>query len=209
MIVLKNGTLIEPATGFLGKKDVVIKGETVMKITDSVNVDELKSASGEDVKVYDCTGKYIGPGLVDVHVHFREPGLTHKADMESESKAAVAGGVTTVMDMPNTIPATTGAKEIKEKLALALNRSSANIHFHIGATNSNHSNLAQIASQGCPEEGLKAEDIAGIKVFMGSSTGNMLVNDDESLKELFSIKEKPILVHCEDEDTIKRIVQIL
>ena len=127
--------------------------------------------------------------------------------METESKAALAGGVTTVMDMPNTIPATTGAKEVKEKIALAQNRSAANIFFHIGATNSNYQELAQIARNDCPEEGLKAEDIAGVKIFMGSSTGNMLVNDNDSLEELFSIKEKPILVHCEDEDTIKRNLQ--
>ena len=210
MILLRNAVIVTSSKEAVGS--VLIDGERIGGVywQESPDYDFRifkLTESYPDLEIRDLSGKHVIAGGIDPHVHFREPGLTHKADMETESKAAVAGGVTTVMDMPNTIPATTGAKEIKEKIALAENRSAANIYFHIGATNSNHHELAEIARNGCPEEGLKAEDIAGIKVFMGSSTGNMLVNDNESLKELFSIKEKPILVHCEDEDTIKRNLQ--
>ena len=210
MILLRNAVIVTSSKEAVGS--VLIDGERIGGVywQESPDYDFRifkLTENNPDLEIRDLSGKHVIAGGIDPHVHFREPGLTHKADMETESKAAVAGGVITVMDMPNTIPATTGAKEIKEKIALAQNRSAANIYFHIGATNSNYQELAQIARNGCPEEGLKAEDIAGIKVFMGSSTGNMLVNDNDSLKELFSIKEKPILVHCEDEDTIKRNLQ--
>ena len=210
MILLRNAVIVTSSKEAVGS--VLIDGERIGGVywQESPDYDFRifkLTENNPDLEIRDLSGKHVIAGGIDPHVHFREPGLTHKADMETESKAAVAGGVTTVMDMPNTIPATTGAKEIKEKISLAENRSAANIYFHIGATNSNHQELAEIARNGCPEEGLKAEDIAGIKVFMGSSTGNMLVNDNDSLKELFSIKEKPILVHCEDEDTIKRNLQ--
>ena len=210
MILLRNAVVVTSSKEAVGS--VLIDGERIGGVywQESPDYDFRifkLTESNPDLEIRDLSGKHIIAGGIDPHVHFREPGLTHKADMETESKAALAGGVTTVMDMPNTIPATTGAKEVKEKIALAQNRSAANIYFHIGATNSNYQELAQIARNGCPEEGLKAEDIAGVKVFMGSSTGNMLVNDNDSLKELFSIKEKPILVHCEDEDTIKRNLQ--
>ena len=210
MILLRNAVVVTSSKEAVGS--VLIDGERIGGVywQESPDYDFRifkLTENNPDLEIRDLSGKHVIAGGIDPHVHFREPGLTHKADMETESKAAVAGGVTTVMDMPNTIPATTGAKEVKEKIALTQNRSAANIYFHIGATNSNYQELAQIARNGCPEEGLKAEDIAGIKVFMGSSTGNMLVNDNDSLKELFSIKEKPILVHCEDEDTIKRNLQ--
>ena len=210
MILLRNAVVVTSSKEAVGS--VLIDGERIGGVywQESPDYDFRifkLTESNPDLEIRDLSGKHVIAGGIDPHVHFREPGLTHKADMETESKAALAGGVTTVMDMPNTIPATTGAKEVKEKIALAQNRSAANIYFHIGATNSNYQELAQIARNGCPEEGLKAEDIAGVKVFMGSSTGNMLVNDNDSLKELFSIKEKPILVHCEDEDTIKRNLQ--
>ena len=210
MILLRNAVVVTSSKEAAGS--VLIDGERIGGVywQESPDYDFRLfklTESNPDLEIRDLSGKHVIAGGIDPHVHFREPGLTHKADMETESKAALAGGVTTVMDMPNTIPATTGAKEVKEKIALAQNRSAANIFFHIGATNSNYQELAQIARNGCPEEGLKAEDIAGVKVFMGSSTGNMLVNDNDSLEELFSIKEKPILVHCEDEDTIKRNLQ--
>ena len=207
MILLQNAVIVTSAKEAEGS--ILIDADRIAGIFWNDSQDSAFRISrlleqNPETELRDLTGKHIIAGGIDPHVHFREPGLTHKADMESESKAAVAGGVTTVIDMPNTKPVTTGAKELKEKINLAEGRCAANVYFHIGATNSNHHDLAYMARYGCPEEGIRPEDIAGIKVFMGSSTGNMLVNDSESLKELFSIREKPILVHCEDEDTIRK-----
>ena len=157
-----------------------------------------------DAQVQDLTGKHVIAGGIDAHVHFRDPGLTHKADMATESRAAAAGGVTTVFDMPNTKPATTQAVHIAEKLALAKERSVVNMGFHIGATNENAAQIAALVKEGDAETGVKPSDIAGVKVFMGSSTGNMLVDAESTLAELFSIKEKPVLVHCEDEEIIRK-----
>lgn len=144
--------------------------------------------------VWNLEGKCLIAGGIDAHVHFREPGLTHKADIFTESKAAAAGGVTTVMDMPNTNPATTDSESLDAKISAAEGRSFVNIGFHIGATNSNLEEIKTIVSEG------KAK---GVKVFMGSSTGNMLVDENRTLETLFSIKNTPVLVHCEDEATIK------
>lgn len=148
-------------------------------------------------------GKHVIAGGIDAHVHFREPGLTHKADMATESLAAVAGGVTSVMDMPNTSPATTSAETIQQKIALAKEKSVAKVSFHIGATNDNVEDICRLITEGDKETGITPDEIAGVKVFMGSSTGNMLVDESKTLEKLFSIKEKPVLVHCEDESTIK------
>ncbi len=204
MILLQNATIVTSAKE--GKGAVLIDDDMISGIfwEDSGDYGYRISKIAPEAERRDLTGKHIIAGGIDPHVHFREPGLTHKADMATESRAALAGGVTTVMDMPNTKPATTDAKTLKEKIVLAEGRCAGNIYFHIGATNSNHHELAYMARHGCPEEGITAEDIAGIKVFMGSSTGNMLVNDNDSLNELFSIREKPVLVHCEDEETIRR-----
>ncbi len=210
MILLQNAVIVTSAKE--GKGSVLVDGDRIAGVywedaqDYSFRMFKL-SEENPDMEVRDLTGKHILAGGIDPHVHFREPGLTHKADMESESKAALAGGVTTVMDMPNTIPATTGAKELKEKIQLAEGRCATNMYFHIGATNSNHHDIAYMVRHGWKEEDLKAEEIAGVKVFMGSSTGNMLVNDNDSLKELFCIREKPVLVHCEDEDTIRKNLQ--
>lgn len=156
-----------------------------------------------DAEIWQLEGKHIIAGGIDAHVHFREPGLTHKADMATESRAAVSGGVTTVFDMPNTNPPTITAEALKEKMQLAEGRSVAKIGFHIGATNSNADNICDLIINGDESCSLKADDIPGVKVFMGSSTGNMLVDQKGSLERLFQISEKPILVHCEDEQTIK------
>lgn len=156
-----------------------------------------------DAEIHDLEGKHVIAGGIDAHVHFREPGLTHKADIHSESRAAVAGGVTTVFDMPNTIPPTVTSEALKEKIEIAKNSSAAKTGFHFGATNSNTELVRKLITEGDEANGITPADIAGIKVFMGSSTGNMLVDNDCSLDELFSIKEKPVLVHCEDEATIK------
>ena len=207
MILLQNAVIVTSEKEAEGS--VLIDGDRIAGVfwKDEQDYDfrifKLLSQHPETEK-RDLSGKHIIAGGIDPHVHFRDPGLTHKADMATESMAAIAGGVTTVMDMPNTKPVTTGAKELKEKIRLAEGSSAANIYFHIGATNSNYHELAEMERNGCPEEGITPEDIAGIKVFMGSSTGNMLVNDGDSLVELFCIKEKPILVHCEDEETIRK-----
>lgn len=157
----------------------------------------------EGLEVINLEGKWLMAGGIDAHVHFREPGLTHKADMETESLAAAAGGVTYVMDMPNTNPATTTAQALKEKLELAKGRTTGKIAFHIGATNSNAEDIVRLIQEGDVSAGICPDDIAGVKVFMGSSTGNMLVDDNSTLARLFAISGKPVLVHCEDEQTIK------
>ena len=157
-----------------------------------------KTYSG--IETIELDGKWIMAGGIDAHVHFREPGLTHKADMVSESMAAVAGGVTSVIDMPNTVPVTTNAEALAEKLKLAEGRIAANIGFNIGATNENYQHICDILDG---KTIVKPENIAGIKVFMGSSTGNMLVNSADALADFFNIKSRPVLVHCEDEETIK------
>ncbi len=154
-----------------------------------------------DSEVINLEGKHVMAGGIDAHVHFREPGLTHKADMETESRAAVAGGVTTVFDMPNTKPPTVNAEALKQKIEAAQGRARCKIGFHIGATNDNADEICSLVENG--GNGLTPDDIAGVKVFMGSSTGNMLVDRDIALEKLFSIKNRPVLVHCEDEETIK------
>ena len=160
-------------------------------------------AKNAGAEVVDCAGFHVMAGGIDAHVHFREPGLTHKANMATESLAAVYGGVTSVMDMPNTNPATVTAEALKGKLALAKEKAHTKTAFHIGATNENAEAICRMVQEGDAEAGITPEDIAGVKVFMGSSTGNMLVDSSDTLGKLFAIKEKPVLVHCEDEATIK------
>lgn len=162
----------------------------------------VKKLTGDNCSLtgIDANGKHIFAGGIDTHVHFREPGLTQKADMESESKAALLGGVTSFVDMPNTNPPTISAERIKDKTERAEGRCWANYGFHLGATNSNFDEINSIIRG---TGNISAEDFGGVKVFMGSSTGNMLVDDESSLSALFSIKEKPVLVHCEDENTIR------
>lgn len=212
MILLHNATIVTAAKE--GTGSVLLEGDTINKV---IWKDEDGTAKYDgsfvpyaelpeifkDAEIVDLTGKYLMAGGIDAHVHFREPGLTHKADMHTESKAAVAGGVTTVFDMPNTKPATATAEALADKIKMAEGRSYANIAFHIGASNSNTDEICRLIKDGDAAAGLKAGDIPGVKVFMGSSTGNMLVDNGGSLEKLFSIKEKPVLVHCEDEATIK------
>jgi len=204
MLFLHNATIItseKEAVGSIliedGKiKDIIYKEEDGY-IPAVLNI--LKSGP----QVMELEGKCVMAGGIDAHVHFREPGLTHKADMETESRAAAAGGVTFVMDMPNTNPPTITAQALKDKIDLAKGRTAGKIAFHIGATNSNSDEICRLVCEGDKEAGITPEDIAGVKVFMGSSTGNMLVDSGNSLDRLFAIKEKPVLVHCEDEKTIK------
>ncbi len=201
--LLHKATIVTAAKEATGS--VVISGGKIVDViyTDAEGFDYKVNALKErytDIETIDLEGKHLMAGGIDAHVHFREPGLTHKADMETESRAAVAGGVTTAMDMPNTSPATVSKEAFMAKMELAKEKSCMNLGFHLGATNSNIEGIERILD-GKTE--LSPDNVKGIKVFMGSSTGNMLVDENNTLDRLFSIKNKPVLVHCEDEDTIR------
>ena len=207
MILLQDATIVTAEK--VGNGSILICNDKIKEVWWAESEDysfrvDMFLKKNPDAQVQDLTGKHVIAGGIDAHVHFRDPGLTHKADMATESRAAAAGGVTTVFDMPNTKPATTQAVHIAEKLALAKERSVVNMGFHIGATNENAAQIAALVKEGDAETGVKPSDIAGVKVFMGSSTGNMLVDAESTLAELFSIKEKPVLVHCEDEEIIRK-----
>lgn len=184
--LIKNAKLVNE--GEITEADVLITGEKIAAIGKSV----IEVPSG--TRVIDATGKYLLPGVIDDQVHFREPGLTHKADISSESKAAIAGGITSFIEMPNTNPQTTTQKLLEEKFALAENKAFANYSFMFGGTNDNL------------EELLKTDpkNVAGIKLFLGSSTGNMLVDNEAVLEKIFSSTKMLIAVHCEEESIIKR-----
>ncbi|MGM9739283.1 MAG: amidohydrolase family protein [Candidatus Cryptobacteroides sp.] len=162
-------------------------------------LNEILQEKYPDAVLENLEGRILMAGGIDPHVHFREPGMTAKADIASESRAALLGGVTSFIDMPNTNPATTSGERLREKLELAKGRSYCNYGFHIGATNDNVGEIKGMLKPG--------RDFCGIKVFMGSSTGNMLVDRELTLKELFSVKGVRILVHCEDEATIRENLQ--
>jgi dihydroorotase len=176
--------------------DVLVShGKIVRIMPEHTAVDDLFF---EDNTVFiDATGNYLLPGIIDEHVHFREPGLTCKGDMYSESRAAVVGGVTSIMDMPNVIPQTTSNELLDEKYKLAQGRMFTNYSFYMGSTNNNMEQLRQI----------DPSRVCGIKVFMGASTGNMLVSDEKVLRELFQLKNIPLVVHCEDESIIAANMQ--
>ena len=186
-MIIKGGHIVNEGRVFEGS--IVIEHERIANILAS------SDASVEDAEeVIDATGCYVMPGVIDDHVHFREPGLTEKADMDSESLAAAAGGVTSFFDMPNTVPQTTTLEALDEKFKLAAQKSHVNYSFFFGATNDN----AQLFDQ------LDIHRIPGIKLFMGSSTGNMLVDRDEALHRIFSSAPLPIMAHCEDTAIINR-----
>ena len=188
MILLKNAVIV---TGVSASRGTLgIDGEIITGIWD-----EAPAIPGDEV--IDLEGMLLMAGGIDAHVHFREPGMTWKADIGTESQAAVLGGITSFIDMPNTSPAATSMETIDWKLNRALETSSANYGFHIGATNSNASLIREYIESGMGDK------FGGIKVFMGSSTGNMLVDRAEALEDLFKIKGKTILIHSEDESIIK------
>ena len=182
---IKNATLVNEGQTFVAS--VFVSDGKIAKIVRGSEIADFASAT-----IIDATGKYLIPGIIDEHVHFREPGLTHKADIYTESRAAVAGGVTSFMDMPNTNPQTTTQELLQQKFDLAAEKSLANYSFYLGATNDN---LAEVVKT-------DPKRVCGIKLFMGSSTGNMLVDKNEILVRLF--RESPCLIaaHCEDEQTI-------
>lgn len=204
MKLLHNATIITAAKEAVGS--IIIENNLIQDILyrdKEGYVSKVLEILKTKPEVMELEGKCVMAGGVDAHVHFREPGLTHKADMETESKAAVYGGVTYVMDMPNTNPATITAQRLKDKIETGKGRTMGKIAFHIGATNDNAEEICRLITVGDAKSGLSPDDIAGVKVFMGSSTGNMLVDDNDTLSHLFSMKAKPILVHCEDEDIIR------
>ena len=205
--LLQKATIVTAAKEAAGS--VIISGG---KIADVFYTDDeayeyrIKAASERypGMETVDLEGKYLMAGGIDAHVHFRDPGLTHKADMYTESRAAVAGGVTTAFDMPNTRPATVSEEAFAAKMELAKEKSCMNLGFHFGATNTNIEEIETILDG---KTSVSPDEIKGIKVFMGSSTGNMLVDENSTLDRLFSIKSKPVLVHCEDEETIRQNLQ--
>ena len=204
MKFLHNVTIItaeKEAVGSILIKDGKI--DTILYKEEDTYIYKVMQILKTKPEVLELEGKCVMAGGIDAHVHFREPGLTHKADMETESRAAAAGGVTFVIDMPNTNPVTTTAEALKGKIELAKGRTTGKIAFHIGATNSNAPEICRLLTEGDAETGITPDDIAGVKVFMGSSTGNMLVDNGSALDDLFAIKGKPVLVHCEDEAIIK------
>ncbi|WP_299058944.1 dihydroorotase [uncultured Polaribacter sp.] len=186
--LIKNAKIVNENTTFLG--DVLIENEIIKEISK-----EIKAT--ENVTIIDAKGKYLIPGFIDDQVHFREPGLTHKANIATESRAAVAGGVTTFIEMPNTVPQATTQDLLEDKFKIAATDSYANYSFMFGGTNDNL------------EELLKTDPkkVAGIKLFLGSSTGNMLVDNEEVLEKIFSSTKMIISVHCEDEATIRKNTQ--
>ena len=182
-ILIKNATIINEEKKFIS--DLLIVDTKIFEIKPNIEIQD-------DFEIIDANGKVLIPGLIDDQVHFREPGLTHKATIESESKAAIAGGITSFIEMPNTIPQTTTVKELKRKFKIAESSSYANYSFMFGATNSNLEEIKKIDKN----------EVAAIKIFLGSSTGNMLVNDQDILRNIFINTDLIIVVHSEDEQII-------
>jgi len=183
--LIKNANIVNEGTIFHG--DVLIEDDII------VDIDESISAKSADVMVYDAEDNYLLPGVIDDQVHFREPGLTHKATIETESKAAIAGGITSFIEMPNTNPQTTTIEKLDEKFEIAAKTSYANYSFMFGGTNDNLDEILKV----------NTKEVAALKLFLGSSTGNMLVDDPKVLEKIFSSTDLLIVVHCEDETTIK------
>lgn len=189
-VLIKNAKIVNEGEIFEG--DLLIEGDIIKEIASSI------SAKTSHVKVIDVEGNYVLPGVIDDQVHFREPGLTHKGDIASESRAAVAGGITSFIEMPNTIPQATTIEKLEEKFAIAAESSIANYSFMFGGTNSNLDEILKVD---------KAK-VAGLKLFLGSSTGDMLVDDLEVLEAIFKNTDLLISVHCEDEATIRKNLEI-
>ena len=195
LIEIKNATIVNEGQIFKG--NVIINNDVIERVTPSEAVltsqfSHLTSQFSHLTSI-DASGLYLLPGVIDTHVHFREPGLTEKADIATESRAAVAGGVTSFIDMPNTKPQTTTMELLEEKCQIAARTSAANYGFMLGATNSNIDQLLEADTA----------KYAAIKLFLGSSTGDMLVNDPQALDKLFEQSKKLIVAHCEDENIVQ------
>ncbi len=183
--LIKGATIVNENITFTG--DVLIENEIIKEVSSKINI-------ANHVEVIDAKGKYLIPGFIDDQVHFREPGLTHKANIATESRAAVAGGITTFIEQPNTVPQATTQKLLEDKFEIASKTSYVNYSFMFGGTNTNLDELLKT----------NPKKVAGIKLFLGSSTGNMLVDDVEVLEKIFSSTKMIISVHCEDEATIRK-----
>jgi dihydroorotase len=183
--LIKNARIVNE--GKIINGDILIENEFIKEIAPSI------SSKSADVHVFDAENNFVLPGVIDDQVHFREPGLTHKADIASESRAAVAGGITSFIEMPNTIPQATTIEKLEDKFDIAAKTSWANYSFMFGGTNDNLEEILKVDSK----------NVAGLKLFLGSSTGNMLVDNPEVLENIFSSTNLLISTHCEDETTIK------
>ena len=184
--LIKNAKIVNEGQIFIG--DILIEGEYIKEISESI------SLQADDLQVIDATGRYVLPGAIDDQVHFREPGLTHKANIETESRAAISGGITSFIEMPNTNPQTTTIEKLNAIFDIAAKTSYANYSFMFGGTNDNLDEILKV----------DPKQVAALKIFLGSSTGNMLVDNPEVLENIFSKTKLLIAVHCEDEGTIKR-----
>jgi len=182
--LIKNATIINEGQAL--KRDVLISDEVILSIAENIS-------ATDKMEVIDATGMHLLPGLIDDQVHFREPGLTHKANIKTESRAAVAGGITSFIEMPNTIPQATTQELLADKFKIASETSYANYSFMFGGTNDNLEELIKT----------NPKNVAAIKLFLGSSTGNMLVDNEDVLEKIFASTKMVIAVHCEDETTIK------
>ena len=183
--LIKNAKIVNENKTFTG--DVLIENEIIKQVSKEIQLDK-------NVTTINANGKYLIPGFIDDQVHFREPGLTHKANIAKESRAAVAGGITTFIEQPNTVPQATTQELLENKFSIASKDSYTNYSFMFGGTNNNLEELLKTDPQ----------KVAGIKLFLGSSTGNMLVDDVEVLEKIFSSTKMIISVHCEDEATIRK-----
>jgi dihydroorotase len=190
-ILIKNATIVNEGKTF--SSDLLIKDEIISTIGPA---DQMEIPSG--TRTIDATGLMLIPGIIDDQVHFREPGLTHKGDINSESRAAVAGGVTSFMDMPNTNPQTVSIDSLNDKYRIGSENSFTNYSFYLGATNTNLDDVMKV----------DPSSVCGIKLFMGSSTGNMLVDNEKALQELFARTSLIIAAHCEDETIIRKNSEI-
>ena len=188
--LIKNAKIVNE--GKIVSGDILIKGEIIAKIGPSISPESV------NVNIFDAEGQYILPGAIDDQVHFREPGLTHKATIETESKAAIAGGITSFIEMPNTNPQTTTIEALNDKFDRAAKTSWANYSFMFGGTNDNLEDILKI----------NKNEVAGLKLFLGSSTGNMLVDNPDILEKIFKSTDLLISVHCEDEATIKTNLEV-
>ena len=188
-ILIKNANIVNEQK--ITKGDLLIENEYIVEIASEISADKAD-------EVIDAEGKYLLPGIIDDQVHFREPGLTHKGTIATESRAAIAGGVTTFIEQPNTNPQTVSIDRLEEKMEIARNTSFANYSFMFGGTNDNLEELKKLDPRAC----------AGIKLFLGSSTGNMLVDDEQVLENIFKSTELVISTHCEDEATIRKNLSI-
>ena len=191
MILIQNATIVNEGQSFIGS--VLIENDKIKKVYKEPVPEQIINQS----KVIDATDKLLIPGAIDDQVHFRQPGLTHKGDIESESRSALAGGVTSFMEMPNTNPQTTNIEELEKKFEIAAESAYANYSFYLGATNNNLDELKKV----------NPKEVCGVKVFMGSSTGNMLVDKEKALRAIFAEIDILIATHCEKEEIIQKNIE--